>query len=150
MARYFWRAFVLLAVALSFQTLHGLSPQGSQLSPANLETLNGCGMEGDAKKPAMKALNRLKNRYTARNQCRFAPLNGTSFDFKSGKLENLKAEKGGDCSPYPDSKYLLGQFQIGLNPEAKVTPRLPGRHAMGLSEAGTLRISDSQKVLAGM
>jgi len=65
MARHFWRASVLVAVALSFQTLRGLPPQGSQPFAANLKTFNGCGMEGDAKKPAMKALNRLKNRYTA-------------------------------------------------------------------------------------
>ena len=31
----------------------------------NLETYNGCGMEGDARSPGVQALNRLKNRYTA-------------------------------------------------------------------------------------
>jgi hypothetical protein len=65
MARHFGRASVLLAVALSFQTLRGVPPQGPQSSPANLEMFQGCGMEGDAKSPAMKALNRLKNHYTA-------------------------------------------------------------------------------------
>jgi hypothetical protein len=49
----------------SLLPLHGLSPQGPQLSPAKLETFNGCGMDGDATNPAVRALNRLKNRYTA-------------------------------------------------------------------------------------
>jgi hypothetical protein len=34
-------------------------------TPPALEIFHGCGMEGDARNPAVKALNRLKNRYTA-------------------------------------------------------------------------------------
>jgi hypothetical protein len=65
MARLFWRAVALLSIALSFPIQRGMPAEGFQLSAASLETFNGCGMEGDATKPAVKALNRLKNRYTA-------------------------------------------------------------------------------------
>lgn len=64
MARRFWRIVPLLVIGLSFQALRG-RPHGSQLSPASLQTFQGCGMGGDAKSLAVKALDRLKNRYTA-------------------------------------------------------------------------------------
>ena len=35
---------------------------------SGLEIYNGCGMEGDARRPGVQALNRLKNRYTAPQQ----------------------------------------------------------------------------------
>src|SRR5215469_7367437 len=38
-------------------------PSGEPLP--SLEMFNGCGMEGDARSPAVRALDRLKNRYTA-------------------------------------------------------------------------------------
>jgi hypothetical protein len=40
--------------------------QGADSS--SLEIYNGCGMEGDARSPGVRALNRLKNRYTAPQQ----------------------------------------------------------------------------------
>ncbi len=40
--------------------------QGADSS--SLETYNGCGMEGDARSAGVRALNRLKNRYTAPQQ----------------------------------------------------------------------------------
>jgi hypothetical protein len=65
MARRFGRAVVLLSFGLCFQPPRRLASQGPDLSSANLVTFRGCGMEGDAKSPAVKALDRLKNRYTA-------------------------------------------------------------------------------------
>ncbi len=87
-----------------------------------------------------------------RNQCSFAPLTGVSFEFKDGKLENFKAEKGGECfsqtmEPYPESKYLLGSFQIGLNPEAPVIED-PGDYRPG-NAAGLVWISTGDNVLLG-
>ncbi len=37
----------------------------SQATTLDLQNYNGCGMEGDARSPAVRALNRLKNRVTA-------------------------------------------------------------------------------------
>jgi hypothetical protein len=39
----------------------------------NLDTFNGCGMEGDARTLAVQALDRLKNRYTAPSQAEIDP-----------------------------------------------------------------------------
>ena len=39
----------------------------------NLDTFNGCGMQGDARSLAVQALDRLKNRYTAPNQAEIDP-----------------------------------------------------------------------------
>ncbi len=45
------------------------TPSYPQNSGSNdLETYNGCGMEGDARSSGVQALNRLKNRYTAPQQ----------------------------------------------------------------------------------
>jgi hypothetical protein len=56
---------VVLAIGLSLGSLRGLPPEGSGPFPVNLQTFNGCGMDGDATNPAVRALHRLKNRYTA-------------------------------------------------------------------------------------
>jgi hypothetical protein len=42
-------------------------PVGSELSGRNLETFDGCGMEGDARSLGVQAMDRLKNRYTQPN-----------------------------------------------------------------------------------
>ena len=90
--------------------------------------------------------------FVPRNQCRFAPFNGASFDFKDGRLQNFKAEEGGNCfkqvmAPYPDAKYLLGSFQIGLNPEAKVMED-PGDYRPG-NAAGLVYINIGDNSLLG-
>lgn len=56
---------VVATVLVSF--FLGSLPSGpaDQLRTSDLLTYHGCGMEGDARSPAVKALNRLKNRYTA-------------------------------------------------------------------------------------
>ena len=82
----------------------------------------------------------------------FAPLTGVSFNFKDGKLENFKAEKGAECfeqtmAPYPESKYLLGSFQIGLNPEAKVMED-PGDYRPA-NAAGLVWINTGDNLLLG-
>jgi len=64
MARRLQNSVLILLVVLSLQSLQ-VRGQQPQFSGAGLETFNGCGMEGDASRPAMKALNRLKNRHTA-------------------------------------------------------------------------------------
>lgn len=50
-----------LLLSLCFLLL-GASPQAP---PSNLDVFDGCGMEGSATPARLKALNRLKNRYTA-------------------------------------------------------------------------------------
>jgi len=57
--------------------------------------------------------------------CNYEPLTGVSFEFKNGKLENFKAEKGAKCfeetlAPYTGPKDMFGYFSIGLNPALKV------------------------------
>jgi len=51
----------LILLPLCFLLL-GASPQAP---PSNLDVFDGCGMEGSATSARLKALNRLKNRYTA-------------------------------------------------------------------------------------
>jgi len=60
-----------------------------------------------------------------RAQCQYKPLLGQSSTFKEGRLENYKAEKGGECfnetiAAYSGPKDVFGVFQFGLNPAAKV------------------------------
>ncbi len=84
-----------------------------------------------------------------RDQCRFKPVTGESFDFKQGRLENYKAETGGKCfaetmAPYSGPKDMFASFQIGLNPAAKIMEN-PGDYrpgnAVGLV---TIGIGDNQ------
>jgi hypothetical protein len=59
-----WLLVLALAVALLEYWQH--RPSTPRVIPQpNLETFNGCGMEGDASGPAVRKLNLLKNRYTA-------------------------------------------------------------------------------------
>ena len=60
-----------------------------------------------------------------RHRCRFQPLTGVAFDFKTGELQDFKADKGGACfentmAPYTGPKDTIGYVSIGLNPEWKV------------------------------
>jgi leucyl aminopeptidase (aminopeptidase T) len=60
-----------------------------------------------------------------KNQCRSEPMTGVSFEFKKGKMQNFKAEKGAECfnetmAPYSGPKDMLSEVWIGLNPELKV------------------------------
>ncbi len=60
-----------------------------------------------------------------RVQCRFLTMTGVSFEFKDGKLENLKATKGLNClnelmSASGGPTNVIGGFSIGLNPGLKV------------------------------
>jgi len=52
-------ASILLCLSLAIPAF----AQGADSN--NLEIYNGCGMEGDARSPGVRALNRLKNRYVA-------------------------------------------------------------------------------------
>jgi len=59
-----WLLVLALAVALLWYWQH--RPATPRVIPQpNLETFNGCGMEGDASSRAVRELNLLKNRYTA-------------------------------------------------------------------------------------
>src|SRR2546427_8551254 len=60
-----------------------------------------------------------------RVQCRFLTMTGVSFEFRDGKLENLKATKGLNClnelmSASGGPTNVIGGFSIGLNPGLKV------------------------------
>lgn len=60
-----------------------------------------------------------------KTQSRFEPMTGVSFEFKNGKMQNFKAEKGTESfnetmAPYTGPKDMFGTISIGLNPELKV------------------------------
>src|SRR2546428_1104 len=60
-----------------------------------------------------------------RVQCRFLTMTGVSFEFKDGKLENLKATKGLNClnelmSASGGPTNVIGGFSVGLSPGLKV------------------------------
>jgi len=60
-----------------------------------------------------------------RVQCRFLTMTGVSFEFKDGKVENLKATRGLPClneliSTSSGPTTVIGGFSIGLNPGLKV------------------------------
>ncbi len=60
-----------------------------------------------------------------KTQCRFEPMTGVFFEFKNGKMQNFKAEKGSESfnetmAPYTGPKDMFGTISIGLNPELKV------------------------------
>jgi len=60
-----------------------------------------------------------------RDECRSGRLTGVRFDFKGGKIENFQAEKGADCyaesmAPYAESRNVIGEIWIGLNPQLRV------------------------------
>ncbi len=60
------QSVLLAAGMLLFLLLPQLGyPQQAHPSSPDLDTYNGCGMDGDARSPAVKALNRLKNRFVA-------------------------------------------------------------------------------------
>lgn len=78
------------------------------------------------------------------SRCRNAPLTGVSFEFKNGKLQNFKADKGADCfnevlASYSGSKDMFGSFSIGLNPNRKVM-EAPGDYRPA-DAAGMVQIS---------
>jgi aminopeptidase len=60
-----------------------------------------------------------------KSTCRYDPMDGVSFEFKDGKLQDFKAGQNGKCfvdsmAPYDGPKDVFGQFSIGLNPALKV------------------------------
>lgn len=60
-----------------------------------------------------------------KNRCKFAPLLNSTFKIQDGKVENFKAEKGGDCfqkelAPHSEGKFTVSAFSIGINPAMKV------------------------------
>ncbi len=86
------------------------------------------------------------------DQCQFKPLTGESFEFKNGRLENFRAESGGQCyaeamAPYTGPKDMFASFQIGLNPNAKVIEN-PGDYHPGYA-AGLVYINIGDNQLLG-
>jgi aminopeptidase len=84
-----------------------------------------------------------------RDQCDFKPLVHESLDFKDGRVENYKAETGGECyekvlGPFDGPKDVFAFFQIGINPAATVMEN-PGDYRPGYA-AGliTIGIGDNQ------
>jgi len=60
-----------------------------------------------------------------KTQYDFEPMTGVFFEFKNGKMEDFKAEKGSELfneamAPYGGPKNMFGSISIGLNPELKV------------------------------
>lgn len=60
-----------------------------------------------------------------RAECRFEPMTDVSFSFKRGKMEDFKANKGGNCfqeliSASSGPTNQIGSFSIGLNPAWKI------------------------------
>jgi Leucyl aminopeptidase (aminopeptidase T) len=58
-------------------------------------------------------------------QCRFAPMNDVSFEFKDGMLQNFKAGTNGECfqqtmKPYSGSTGRFGAVWIGTNPSLRI------------------------------
>ena len=63
--------------------------------------------------------------FIPKSTCNYEPLQNISFKVKDGKLINFKVEKGEECflkrwNQYSGPKDMIGEFQIGLNPEVKV------------------------------
>ncbi len=86
-----------------------------------------------------------------RVQCRFLTMTGVSFEFKDGKLENLKATKGLNClnelmSASGGPTNVIGGFSIGLNPGLKVHEEGNAAYYGGGSAAG---IGDNQLLGGG-
>ena len=86
-----------------------------------------------------------------RVQCRFLTMTGVSFEFRDGKLENLKATKGLNClnelmSASGGPTNVIGGFSIGLNPGLKVHEEGNAAYYGGSSAAGiaSVYIGDNQ------
>ena len=57
--------------------------------------------------------------------CRYDAMNGISFEFRGGKMQDFKAAQNGKCfvesmAPYDGPKDVFSSFSIGLNPALKV------------------------------
>ncbi len=89
-----------------------------------------------------------------RVQCRFLTMTGVSFEFKDGKLENLKATKGLNClnelmSASGGPTNVIGGFSIGLNPGLKVHEEGNAAYYGGGSAAGVVYVSIGDNQLLG-
>jgi aminopeptidase len=87
-----------------------------------------------------------------RDRCKYNPLLGVTFDFKNGKLQNFKAEKGGECflermSSYQGDVDMFGYFSIGLNPALKVIEN--GGNYRSANAAGMVRFAVGGNELFG-
>jgi leucyl aminopeptidase (aminopeptidase T) len=85
--------------------------------------------------------------------CRYDPMNGISFEFKGGKMQNFKAAQNGKCfvesmAPYDGPKDVFSSFSIGLNPALKVVEEGGATYWPG-SGAGVVYISIGDNQLLG-
>src|SRR2546426_9163172 len=81
-------------------------------------------------------------------------MTGVSFEFKDGKLENLKATKGLNClnelmSASGGPTNVIGGFSIGLNPGLKVHEEGNAAYYGGGSAAGVVYVSIGDNQLLG-
>jgi len=86
--------------------------------------------------------------------CRFSVMTDVTFDFKDGKMENLKAAKGLKClselmatSGGPTN--VIGGFSIGLNPAMKVHEEGNAAYYGGGSAVGIVYLSIGDNQLLG-
>jgi hypothetical protein len=89
------------------------------------------------------------NRSPETENCDFKPLTQESFELKNGRVENDRAETGGECfgkalAPFDGPKDVFAFLQIGINPAAKVMEN-PGDYRPGYA-AGlvTIAVGDNQ------
>jgi aminopeptidase len=88
-----------------------------------------------------------------KSACRYDPLNGVSFEFKAGKMQNFKAAQNGKCfvdsmAPYEGPRDVFSSFSIGLNPALKVVEEGGATYWPG-SGAGVVYISMGDNQLLG-
>lgn len=88
-----------------------------------------------------------------KDTCRYDAVNGVSFEFKGGQLQNYKAVENGGCfaetmAAYEGPKDVFGQFSIGLNPEMKVMDKGAGTFFPG-NGAGVVYVSIGNNQLLG-
>ncbi len=89
-----------------------------------------------------------------RVQCRFLTMTGVSFEFKDGKMENLKATKGLSClnelmSASGGPTNVIGGFSIGLNPAMKVHEERSAAYYGGGRVAGVVYVNIGDNQLFG-
>jgi len=85
--------------------------------------------------------------------CRYDPMDGISFEFKAGKMQNFKAAQNGKCfiesmAPYEGPKDVFASFSIGLNPALKVVEKSGATYWPG-NGAGVVYINMGSNQLLG-
>ena len=88
-----------------------------------------------------------------KGDCKNAPMDNISFDFKNGQIQNFRAGSNGNCfeetmKPYTGPKDMFATFSIGLNPAMHVVED-NGAFYRSLWAAGLVYISIGDNRLYG-